>query len=464
MMNNVNRARWVIGIALVGVATLAGCDRVKQELLAPQNPGLIDPSATTTPAAALALRIGALGRYKQLVNCGNGECTWAEEGVLTDEFKNADFQVVRANVDQRNMDDASDWNYSGLTQSRGFIRDAITAMKKSNPDSVAMIGELYAELGYMEMSLANMYCNGIPLGHTESGTFVPAVGITDAQVYDSASAHLDTALALITGADAFSTSVRRAAQVIKGRILVEQGQYAAAAALVAAVPTTYIYDMTFSATGGGSNGLWSVANSTARITVGDSFDFVNGSKNLIVNALPYASAGDPRVPILSGAASSPVVTAEDQSTPMFLSQLWKNQFDPMVLASGVDARLIEAEAQLKAGNIANMMTILNTMRTQAARPVIGLITIGTMPALATPATQGAAEKLFFREHAFWTFGRGERLPALRRMIRIFNYTQDQVFPTGTFFKGGIYGTDVNFPIPVTEKANPLFTGCIDHKA
>jgi len=87
-----------------------------------------------------------------------------------------------------------------------------------------------------------------------------------------------------------------------------------------------------------------------------------------------------------------------------------------------------------------------------------------MAALATPATQAAAEKLFFRESAFWTFGRGQRLPALRRMIRLYGYTQDQIFPTGIFFKGGSYGTDVNFPVPQTEKSNPLFTGCIDRKA
>src|SRR3954470_16637443 len=133
MMMNVNRPRWVIAAALAAITVLAGCD-----LLEPQNPGLVDPSAVTTPAAAVALRIGALGRYKQLVNCGNNECSWAQSGLLTDEFKNADFQAPRADVDQRNMSDAANWNYSGTTQSRGFIRDAIDAMKQYAPDSLAM--------------------------------------------------------------------------------------------------------------------------------------------------------------------------------------------------------------------------------------------------------------------------------------------------------------------------------------
>jgi hypothetical protein len=87
-----------------------------------------------------------------------------------------------------------------------------------------------------------------------------------------------------------------------------------------------------------------------------------------------------------------------------------------------------------------------------------------MAALPTPATTDAATTLLFREKAFWTFGRGQRLPDLRRLIRQYGRTQDQVFPVGLYFKGGSYGTDVNFPVPSSEAVNPLFTGCLDRKA
>jgi hypothetical protein len=158
------------------------------------------------------------------------------------------------------------------------------------------------------------------------------------------------------------------------------------------------------------------------------------------------------------------IAAEDGATPMFLSQLWKNKTDPAVLASGVDARLIEAEAALNVPNIAGMMTILNTLRTQAARPIIGILTIPAMPALPTPATQAAAVALFFREKAFWTFGRGQRLPDMRRMLRLyptFYPDESTVYPKGVYFKGGNYGSDVNFPVPAIEQTNPLFHGCLD---
>jgi hypothetical protein len=36
-----------------------------------------------------------------------------------------------------------------------------------------------------------------------------------------------------------------------------------------------------------------------------------------------------------------------------------------------------------------------------------------------------------------------------------------VFPAGNYFKGGLYGTDVNFPVPFDEQNNPNFQQCLD---
>ena len=464
MLKQMNRARWVLTAAAVGLGAVVGCDRVKTELLAPQNPGLVDPSAVGTPTAALALRVGAIGRYKQVQS---GESIWQYGGTLADEFKNADFSSDRINADQRLTDAAVSWNYNGVTQARGFVRDAIKAMKQFNPDSSALIGELYMELAFFEMTMADNYCNGIPLGHTEDGVFVNGAPITIAQVYDSASAHLDTAMAFSSKAtDAGSVYINRAARVWKARVLIDKDKANAAnaATIVASVPTTFVYDMTFSSVSG-SNGMWSLNNSTARIGVADSFDIIGGQPSVIKNALPFVSSKDPRVPVANGDSLSPKVPPEDGVTrPFYLSQLYKGQFDPLVLASGVDARLYEAEAKLQANDIAGMMTILNALRTATPRPVIGLTTIPAMATLPTPANQTDATSLLFREKAFWTFGRGQRLPDLRRLVRQYGRTDDQVFPTGNYFKGGKYGTDENFPVPSSEQVNPLFTGCIDRKA
>ncbi|MEP6494421.1 MAG: hypothetical protein ABJF01_17185 [bacterium] len=461
MKIQMNRARLLIAASMAAAVFVAACDRVKTELLAPQNPGLVDPSAVGNPTAALALRVGALGRYKQVQA---GESIWEYAGTLADEYKNADFSSDRINADQRLTDAAVQWNYNGVTQSRGFVRDAIAAMKQYNPDSTGLVGELYAELAFFEMTLADNYCNGIPLGHTTAGVSTNGAPLTIAQVYDSALVHLDTAMALSGGADASSVLANRLARVFKARVLLakDKAQAGAAAALTASVPTTFTYNMDFSAASG-SNGMWGLNNSTARISVGDSTDLVGGVSSLIKNALPFASAGDPRVPAVNGDQASPKVTAEDQVTrPFYVGLLYKGQFDPLVIASGVDARLYEAEAKLQAGDIAGMMTILNALR--AAKPTIGAVAIPAMAPLPAPANAADATTLLFREKAFWTFGRGQRLPDLRRLIRQYGRTDDQVFPSGAYFKGGKYGTDENFPVPSSEQVNPLFTSCIDRKA
>src|SRR5262249_26560886 len=147
-----------------------------------------------------------------------------------------------------------------------------------------------------------------------------------------AASHLDTALAFSSkAADAGSIYINRAARVWKARVLIakDKANAAAAAALVATVPTTFVYDMTFSAVSG-SNGMWSLVNSTARISVGDSFDILNGVPNTIKNALPFASSKDPRVPVINGDSATPKTVAEDQVTrPFYVALLFKNQFDPL---------------------------------------------------------------------------------------------------------------------------------------
>ena len=225
-----------------------------------------------------------------------------------------------------------------------------------------------------------------------------------------------------------------------------------------AVPTSYQYATTFSQPTT-SNEIWSLnaSQSSARYVVGDSFDL----KGRIGNAIPFASAKDPRVPVSGGATDKLSTPAIDKATP-WVGAFWTARTQPIIVVSGVDARLIEAEAKLNAGDFAGMTTILNALRT--APPNIGPITPTAMAPLTAPATKDAAVNLFFREKAFWQFGRGQRLGDLRRMVRQYGRTADQVFPTGVFHKGGNYSADVNAPIPDSEKSNPLFTGCIDRNA
>lgn len=466
MMNKTHRAVALVAI-LAAPLVLAQCT-LSDKLLEPQNPGLVDEGAVGSPAAALALRVGALGRVRNVVH-GGDERLWQAGGHLADEFKNADFQPTRADIDRRTIaTNNGSFPYTTVTQPRGFLRDAIRAMGEFLPDSTSYRSELYMGLSFIELSLAENYCNGIPLGSTLSGEVTLGPPLTNAQVLDSALTHVDSAF-IVLGAktDANSVFIRQAISILKARILVDKGNFAAAAALVpvATVPTNYQYLFTTSTgTNGGleDNGIWSVQFSTHRMTVSDSFDLINGQYNQIKNAIPFASLNDPRVPVIK---TNPT-QAEDGLTPMYQQQIWKTRDDPIPLFSGIDARLIEAEALLNANDFAGMMTILNALRTTSQR--IGTYTVPVMAALAgVPANKDAATSLFFREKAFWTFGRGQRVNDLRRLMRQYGRPEDQVWPTGVFSFGGQnganYGHDVNFPVPDGELVNPEFKGCIDRK-
>jgi hypothetical protein len=196
--------------------------------------------------------------------------------------------------------------------------------------------------------------------------------------------------------------------------------------------------------------------------VGDSAAIVQGVEQVIRNALPFGSAKDPRVPV-TGSYKTTTTAGFDGTTPWVRADVYSARETAVVVASGIDARLIEAEAKLQANDVAGMMTILNALRASAQK--LGSLSVPAMPALATPASKDAATDLLFREKAFWQFARGLRLGDLRRLIRQYGRAENQVFPEGGFHKSPFtFGDDVNFSVPDSEKQNPNFTGCIDRKA
>ncbi len=62
------------------------------------------------------------------------------------------------------------------------------------------------------------------------------------------------------------------------------------------------------------------------------------------------------------------------------------------------------------------------------------------------------------------YSTGHRLGDLRRLIRQYGRGAETVFPTGVSFKGPVYGTDVNLPIPQEVENNGNFTACLDRGA
>jgi hypothetical protein len=465
MTRFVKRGWWGVVGAVALPALISGCD-LKDTLLEPQQPGVIGPTSVNTPVGADALRLGALGSFKNWF--AGGGANFANlpmlADLMTDTWASGDTQAQHNETDGRTVQTGNGvvaMAYSSIQLARGHTLTAIEALRAYvTPPPAAKIGELFFAMGMAELQMSEVFCNGIPFGSMVAGVPTYTAPITNAEGFALASSRFDTALALTTGGDAESVAINRVASIAKARAQVNLGNYAAAAALVAAVPTNYQYLMTFSLTTMSSelyvlNGL-----PGSRFVVGDSFAIISGVPTRILNAVPFASAGDPRVPVLG--STSGTQRGFDGSTPWVGQQLY-GQTDPFPVLTGIDARLIEAEARIAANDYAGMLAILNALR--ASPRTIGNRTIPIMPALATvPATQDAALTLFFREKAFWQFGRGIRLGDMRRLVRQYGRAQSAVFPSGPWFKGTTYGVDVNMPVPDAERTNPNFTGCFDRSA
>ena len=241
----------------------------------------------------------------------------------------------------------------------------------------------------------------------------------------------------------------------KARAQVDLADFNGAATTVASVPTNFQYNFNYSQTTF-DNEWWVMGPSVKRYTAGDSVDVAGP----ILNAIPFAKLNDPRVSVTD--TKSP---AEDNTTNFLQINNWGRD-DPIPPATGIDARLIEAEARLRASDIAGMMTILNALRTSPQ--TIGIFKIAAMAALATPPDQTTATDLFFREKALWQYERGYRMDDLRRLVRQYSRPQDKVFPSGNFTRNGTpsgqFGSQVAFPVVDDERSNPFFHGCLDTKA
>ena len=164
--------------------------------------------------------------------------------------------------------------------------------------------------------------------------------------------------------------------------------------------------------------------------------------------MPFVSAHDPRV-----------VTAFKQvrftiaADSLYDQRKYLSSNDPIVVASGIEARLTEAEAALHEPNPTKMVAILDTLRQS-----IGMTTIDT-----APSTTAAQVDLLYRERAFWLYLTGRRLGDMRRLIRNYARDPETVFPSGPYpLSGASYGTAtaIPFTLSVQSKYNPhITTGC-----
>jgi hypothetical protein len=416
----------------------AGCSTDK--ILSVNRPDIIDPGALDNSAGATALYAGVIGDLAQAFDGSsvNGFAIVNTVGLITDELRFGATPPEIRQMDQRAAPESNTLvaaSYLLIQTTRGQADRAAEALKKLKATDVR-IGEMQAISGLMQLVLAEMFCSGVPL----STPGVDGEPLTTTALLQSAVAKL-TEAATSAGSDATGKNL---AAVLRGRALLDLGQFDAAATAVAGVPTNFAYRSEHSTTTDYQKNYTAVY-----MNENDGFLVSNREGT---NGLDFATANDPRVPI----TGEGTVSRFDGQTPAWYYARFDTPSSSNVIASGIEARLIEAEAALRAGNASTWLAKLNAARAEADA--------GLAP-LTDPGAPAARVDLTFRERAFSLFLTGHRLGDLRRLIRQYQRTAESVFPTGAYHKDGLQlGTDVQFVIPQTEKNNPKFTGCIDRNA
>lgn len=442
-MTNPKRAftagrRLLMLAALVGGAGMFGCDQITDPLLEFRDPDIINPEDITTAEGADALRLGAFGRLNTMTS--GGESVLILGGLLADEFRSGDTFIQRNETDQRSIDTTNSFMVTAARQlhrTHVLANYALTALRQYKPTPRDLQGQMFFVRGFAENMAAESFCSGIPFSDASQDPIVYGEALSTEQVLVKAQESADSAIANLPDSARF----RFAAMVLKGRALLNRGQYDSARIAVAAVPLSHQYSAVHTSTGG-TNQIWALNNSIRRYVVAD---------NEGTNGLPFVSANDPRLRTRIGVTSDSSRDFEGR-TGMVFNLKYPVETSPVVLTSGLEAKLIIAEALLNAGN-ATWIDTLNALR--ASPP--GYTNSPALAALVDPGTQPARVDLLFRERAFWMWGTGHRLGDMRRLIRQYGRAQNTVFPIGTFKNGGPYGTDVNLPITASERNNPKYT-------
>lgn len=425
-------ARLARPAALAGAALLAAA--AASAMTACNTDRLLD---VTTPS-----RLGA-GQYLVPQNAGlivssaaaDFECAFGayvvSSGLTAGELADASQTASRWSLDRRDFL-PTDALYSTATcQGLGTYTPVSTARFTADQAYQALTGWTDAQVPNRQRLLAQsaLYA-GYSLVLLGEGFCSAAINqgaeLTTAQVLDSAEARFTAALAaaaLVPASDTLARTVTNAAYVGRARVRLDRGNKAGAAADAALVPLGFALNAT------------AASNSDRRVNrVFSENNTGNGGVTVApaYRALTVQGAPDPRVRVTDANA-----LAADQQNRIFRQTKYAGLDAPTPIATGVEARLILAEAQGAAGG---GVATLNALRARAGV---------ALPPL-TAAEAADFQNTVLEERRRELFLQGNRLYDLRRATLTPTPAPNSAYP-----KGGTYAGQLCYPLPDAERAaNP----------
>jgi len=404
-------------VVLVGLVA-AGCDLFNNALEV-QTPSNIPAGSLEVPGNAGLLVNSAIGDFE----CAAGAYA-VMSGLITDELKDATQTADRYPYELRTMlssdrryavnDCVGLGVYSPMQTARFSAANVLSLLNgwtvAQVPARDSLIATVSAYEAYSLVFLGEGFCTMVVSGLDANREIVYGREISRDSVFKLAVAAFSDAIA------GGNSDIVNMARVGRARAYLDLGQPVLARADALLVPAAYVKSVSASGINARRNNrVWQESDTT--------FD------NTSIDSV-YAGMNDPRVPIGNKNRSS--VTG----IPLFFQKKFPSMSSPIRLASGDEARLIIAEADIRGGTFAAADSIINSFRAR-----------GGQGAITSPDSATASDSLFDQRRRE-LFLEGQHLFDLVR----FGKTPSPA--AGTQYQGGgVYGTQLCLPLPDVEKQN-----------
>jgi len=407
------------------------------------DPDIVTPESLNSEAGIQTLKAGSLGDLSVAMSgsaAGHGATAGliVMSGLMTDEYDYSGTFPTRREADTRilqNINGTVTTIYGNLHRARAGA-EATIDLAADFGGVPEVESEMQSIVGYSYVIFAETFCGGVPFSKVpaDGGDLIFGEPLTTEQMFTTAITWFDQAL---TGGGG-NSDIANLARVGKARALLGLGQIAAAAAEIGSVPTDFVYNIEHSDNSRRQeNGIYIMS------TVRRQFSIADGKGG---NGLMFRSAMDPRVPWDGGTDFG------QDDISLYYNQLkFTSSNAPVVLASGIEARLIEAEAAADSNDAMQVESIHNALRA----------TMGLADLDLTGVSGDDLLSAHFDERAFWLYSTGHRHGDFRRLVDVYNMAPSDVFPWGAYFKGGEYSSNLTFPIPESEANNPNYVGCLN---
>ena len=415
----------VFGCSLVLFST--ACSEITD--LDQEAPSRVVASDLYVPANAQLLVTSTISDY---------ECALAQYiisgGLVGDELIDAQLSQAGWDYDRRTIVPALTTYASTqctATQVPGYYTPISIARATADQITKALEGwsdqEVEGRQSLIAQSAAHAGFSLVLLGESSCSAALDAgPELTRDQVLTEAEARFTKAITAATAAN--NTDILNMARVGRARARISLKKFADAKADAALVPETYVRNANYSAANSRRENLvFTQMNRGLFSSVDPSF-----------RGLTVAGSPDPRVEVVDAG-----VVGHDRATRIWRATKYPLISSPIPIASGDEALLIIAEAELEAGNVSAAVTAINKLRTKSSlSPYAG----GTAAQVRAQLIDERRRELFLE---------GQRLNDIIR----FSIPQSPAAGTPFPVKGGVYGNQLCFPLPDLERNNnPTLAG------